>query len=247
MKPILILLMLLFVACNTIQEKSSVNKPETLSDSGFTNKSEAKNLMVNGLKEGKWMEDMDTNYKVVSDTSAPYYALTIYRAGKEFGIAHGYYKKSGKLLFETHYSDGQTNGSDKGYYENGKVMYEANCINGKLDGVYKEYYENGKIELEAPFKDDSENGIEKDYDTNGVLEQETPVTYSSEDSININGLQKEYYESGKLKEEIPYVNNKMNGLGKRYYESGKLKSEVTFINDKEVATKNFNENGKEIR
>lgn len=244
MKPILILLMPFFITCNTIEEKGSVNKPEAPSDSGFTNKAEAKNLMVNGLKEGKWMEYMDTNYKVVSDTSAPYYILAMYKAGEEFGISHGYYKKSGKLLFETHYNNGQTNGSDKGYYESGVLMYEANCIHGKLDGVYKEYYENGKLELEAPFKDDSENGVERDYDTNGVLEEETPVTYSSEDSININGMQKDYYEDGKLRREAPYINNKINGLVKEYYESGKLKSEVTFVNDKEVAIKNFNENGK---
>lgn len=34
---------------------------QTPPDSGFTNKAEAKNLMVNGLKEGKWIEYYDTD------------------------------------------------------------------------------------------------------------------------------------------------------------------------------------------
>jgi antitoxin component YwqK of YwqJK toxin-antitoxin module len=219
MKPIIILIAAILVACNNPTGQQSVNKSESSNDSGFTNKAEAKNLMVNGAKEGKWVEYIDTNYKVVSDSNAPYYSLTMYKAGKEYGIRHGYYK-SGKLLFETPYVDGKVNGVDKGYYENGTLMYEATNTNGKLNGLYKDYYKNGKLETEAPFKNDSENGIEKDYDTNGILEQETPVAWSTEDSININGIQKGYYESGKLKYETTYANG-VKGATKSYDENGK--------------------------
>ncbi|HTB30831.1 MAG TPA: hypothetical protein VK808_02330, partial [Bacteroidia bacterium] len=37
-------------------------------DSGFTNKAEAKNLMVNGLKEGKWVEYQDMMGNFNTDT-----------------------------------------------------------------------------------------------------------------------------------------------------------------------------------
>ena len=37
-------------------------------EQGFTNKAEAKNLMVNGLKEGKWMEYFNDIGKVATDT-----------------------------------------------------------------------------------------------------------------------------------------------------------------------------------
>ncbi|MGP8215607.1 MAG: hypothetical protein ACLQQ4_08600 [Bacteroidia bacterium] len=78
-------------------------------DSGFTNKAEAKNLVINGKKEGKWLEYIKRiqldNIDVTNDTNlAGHYKLTIYRAGKPFGIMRQYYM-SGKLMSETKYTN----------------------------------------------------------------------------------------------------------------------------------------------
>jgi len=62
MKP-LILILFLCIACNNITEQ------------GFTNKAEAKNEKINGLKEGKWIEYLDKQDSIISDTNAPYYRL----------------------------------------------------------------------------------------------------------------------------------------------------------------------------
>src|ERR1700720_4657367 len=67
---------------------------QNLPDSGFTNKAEAKNLMVNGLKEGKWIEYMDSNWLPTVDTV--YYLLVLYKQNYAFGLVHGYYR-SGEL------------------------------------------------------------------------------------------------------------------------------------------------------
>jgi len=58
-----------------------------VAQSGFTDKAEAKNELIAGVKEGKWVEYFDNSWKAVSDTAvADNYLLTEYRAGKPFGI-----------------------------------------------------------------------------------------------------------------------------------------------------------------
>ena len=52
----------------------------------FTNKTEAKNQMTNGLKEGKWLEYLNEAGDFITDTNkATYYQLTVYKAGKPTG------------------------------------------------------------------------------------------------------------------------------------------------------------------
>ncbi len=51
-------------------------------ENSFTNKTEAKNQMVNGMKEGKWIEYDDSDYKLTTDENAAYYRLSIYHEGK---------------------------------------------------------------------------------------------------------------------------------------------------------------------
>jgi hypothetical protein len=120
-------------------------------DSGFTNKAEAKNLMVNGLKEGKWVEYADDSSMDTEDTNAPYYVLTIYNAGKATGIVREYYK-CGKLYIESpSLMDDKLNGVAKEYYESGILKEETPYTNNKTNGVEKEYYENGKLKRETPY------------------------------------------------------------------------------------------------
>jgi antitoxin component YwqK of YwqJK toxin-antitoxin module len=223
MKTLLVLISvfssILITGCNQSISNNSKDIVESkqILDSGFTNKTEAKNLTVKGLKEGKWIEYRDSSYVTTKDTSAPYYLLTVYKADLPLGIERGFYK-SGKLFCENPYIDGKLNGTVKRYFENGNTESEAPCVNDKSNGVLKFYLENGKLSSEISA-------------VNGKL----------------NGLWKSYYESGALRAETPYSNDTINGAMKGYYEDGKLKSTTVFKNGVAGEKKNYDENGNEIK
>ena|GEM_PF-3077015 len=67
---------------------------------GFTNRAEAKNLMVNGQKQGKWVEYIDADNLVTNDPQkAQAYRLIIYKEGHPYGVIREY-NKSGKLNWQ---------------------------------------------------------------------------------------------------------------------------------------------------
>ena len=129
-------------------------------DSGFTNKAEAENKMVNGLKEGKWVEYLgyryDSNIKgwlaslslhvIPKDSNPRYFRLVVYTMGKPLGIERGYYM-SGKKWYEVQYSNGKKNGIKKEYYESGEFESQTPYINGLVVGTIKRYYKSGKLNL----------------------------------------------------------------------------------------------------
>jgi antitoxin component YwqK of YwqJK toxin-antitoxin module len=202
MKPFLIILISLYTLTAFGQQ------PE-YPDSGFTNKAEAKNMTVNGKKEGKWVEYYDTIHPNVS----PSYWLVVYKAGNPYGIVR-YFRSSGKLSGEAPYVNGEINGIEKVYFEDGKVMKEIPYVNGKENGLMKMYNANGTLGFEANAINGRECGIEKEYYPSGKLSQEKPVINDT-----INGVWKEYYESGKLKSETIYTNG-VAGPTKNYDTNG---------------------------
>ena len=147
---------------------------------GFTNKAEAKNLRVNGLKEGKWFEYLDSiqtesdtgntteesGTTQTNDTNAPYYSFTIYRNNVENGTERVYHK-SGKLRATFHYKNGLADGTNKVYYENGVLAAEYPFRNDTAIDVHKEFYKNGKLKSQTSYYTDGQIGITKHYDENG--------------------------------------------------------------------------------
>src|ERR1700739_1123138 len=94
---------------------------------GFSSKKQARNVMLNGLKQGYWVEYyMKKREGMVEtkDTNAPYYKLTIYESGRPADTVKEYYKGGHKYLF-TPYKDGKKNGKELLYYEDGKVNVET--------------------------------------------------------------------------------------------------------------------------
>ncbi len=200
-------------------EWTPVNRAGTDQGTGFTNKMEANNEIINGQKEGKWIEYETSNFFTIprTDTSAPYYVLSIYKNGYICGISREYYK-NGILRSSCPYSDGSQNGVLKAYDENGNLYSETPLIHGEKDGVEKEYYENGKLKCERPYTNDKGNGIDKFY-----------------------------YEDGKLRTEIPCTDGIINGIMKRYYKSGKIKQETYYTNGVAGKIINYDKNGDEIK
>ena len=191
-------------------------------DSGFTNKAEAKNLMVNGLKEGKWLEYVNIVFDGIedetTDTNAEYYYLTVYKFGNRYGIRRKYRKNR---TLEVEYPDNDN----------------------KRNWVIKWYHENGKLKAEQPFTDSGLNGIEKDYYETGELEYEIPYFNNM-----VKGIFKGYYKNGNIREEVSYPGRGWEiDEAKNYYENGKVKSETVFYRSGDKVIKNFDENGNEIK
>jgi len=187
-------------------------------DSGFTNKAEAKNLMVDGKRDGKWLIYIDSNGTPTTDsTKAVTYALGIFNKGIATGICRGFYM-NGKIQGELPYTNGKTNGVAKIYNKNGILVYEAHFIDDKKNGVVRWYYEDGKLKDDLNYINDT-----------------------------VNGIRRLYYENGQLKQESNYTMGKKNGIVKRYFENGMEKSEIMYTNDIKGEAKRYDSTGTEIK
>lgn len=161
MKYLPLFLLLFIVACNTV----------TINEQGFTNRAEAKNLKVDGVKEGKWVEYGYLIWFIRFDTLD--YTLIEYRHGLPVGIVREYYM-NGKLKGEVHYSmDGKRNGLASGYYKNGVLRAENNFTNNEYNGTAKAWFDNGQMDSEATYINGLQNGVVRHYHPNGKLESET--------------------------------------------------------------------------
>lgn len=139
-----------------------------LQENSFTNKTEAKNIMLNGLKEGKWVEylRLEDNGMIMADSnSATFYRLTIYRDNMPCGMVRVYTIK-GLLLSETPYSNGKRDGVSKAYgSRNGNLLYEDIYNNGR-HAMTKFYNENGKLQCVTTYYVNKEFKTEN-FDENG--------------------------------------------------------------------------------
>jgi antitoxin component YwqK of YwqJK toxin-antitoxin module len=221
MKTFLILTLSLSVSLSAFSQD--------LPDSGFTHKAEAKNQLVHGVRQGKWIVYKDSDEKMTTDTTAPYYALMIFKSGVAYGIVRQYYNKSGKLL-----SEGRENGIEKWYYEDGKLQAEVPYVNSHKNGMEKWYYESGKLQYETPNVNDKTEGVKKEYYENGALKAECPYSNDKEE-----GIEKDYYEDGKLKAVYPFKKGVENGMEREYYESGNVKNETLYKNGNAGNTTNY--------
>lgn len=143
MKTALITLIISCFAFNSLGQTA----PDSV---GFTRKAEAKNKLVDGVKEGKWVEYIENDSTVTTDTSAPFYRLTIYVSGSPYGIVRGYFK-DGALRVETPYKDGVKSGWEIVYYKSGTIWKKTPYKYGELDEdqIVKEYYEDGEVKDET--------------------------------------------------------------------------------------------------
>ncbi len=236
MKAFPILLFVLTLSLNASSQQA-------LTDSGFTNKAEAKNEMVNGLKEGKWLEHLNGSSEPTKDTSSSFYVLIVYKTGKPYGLSRKYMgggKWRDALISITPYVNGQKNGIEKNLHNNnGKLASEIPYADGKINGLAIGYFSNGKQSYETEFTNGIKNGLDKQYTISGVPKTET--TYEN----GTKKLEKEYYPSGKLKRVTPFRGELEHGTSKEYYENDTLKSTTDYIDgSKYNLMTEYYENGK---
>ena len=155
MKPLLIILSLFFSLTAFGQ-----------SDSGYTNKAEAKNLIVNGKKEGKWIKYFSEYNEALTDsTSATFYSLVIYKGGELYGKGRNYYM-NGQLNREVSYKNGKLDGLVKVYVKSGIIKGQMTFAKGVLNGPAKEYYDDGKVKATVVYTN-GVKGVIRNYDENG--------------------------------------------------------------------------------
>lgn len=167
MKLILILL-LSFSFTDTTFGLADSNLTDSIVHSGFANKADAKNKMVNGVKEGKWIEYFGISNGVAVGTDkkhATAYTLTIYKAGAACGSRQFY--MSGKLMTETVHTYGKNDYVERFYYESGKVLLEIPYPKDQTNRTETMYYESGKIKRVTIYSPKSQEAITKNYDENG--------------------------------------------------------------------------------
>jgi antitoxin component YwqK of YwqJK toxin-antitoxin module len=176
MKPISYILFTLSFSLLTL---AAIAQQPEYPDSGFTNKAEAKNLTINGLREGKWCEYRDRRGGediITMDTNASDYILTVYKTNSPNGIARRY-KKNGKLVSEVPFKNGMEN------------------------GIVKWYYPSGALDQVTTFKDNMANGVAKNYDESGKLTYE--AFYENDELLKT----REYYKNGEMKRETTFIND----------------------------------------
>jgi antitoxin component YwqK of YwqJK toxin-antitoxin module len=218
MKPLILILFLFFILAAFGQQ------PE-YPDSGFTNKAEAKNLTVNGKKEGKWVE--------YGRNTRGFHGESDEVATNDIEHADFYY------LFV--YKDSVPNGLERGYYKNGKLYFTVFYKNGIRNGVAKQYFEDGE-RVEKTFKNDTVDGMEISYFSNGKIQSETPYLMGEQ-----NGIMKTYDSTGRIYKEIPFTKGTEDGMEKEYQENGKLAAETLYKDGLILWYKEFDENGTEIK
>jgi antitoxin component YwqK of YwqJK toxin-antitoxin module len=124
-------------------------------------------------------------------------------------------------------------------------------IHGKKEGKWCEYYNSsGKIIKDSAtavcyyltvYKAGEPIGIARNYSIGGELLDEASYLNGIR-----NGLTKEYL-AGKLEMVLPFTDGKINGVKKGYYPNGKIRFEITYVDGIESATKDYDQNGNEIK
>jgi antitoxin component YwqK of YwqJK toxin-antitoxin module len=214
------------------------------SQAGFTNKDEAKNLMTDGQREGKWCDYIKVtpvkkgdNRQVREEITtkkkkATFYRLAIYKDGKREGMVRTY-NMDGTLEGEVMFVDGKQTGIGKVYYPNGKISMLTPFVDGKICGVKKVYTQKGQLVLADTMANEKENGVVILYDSNGSRNRDIFFTRDTVKGGTVNiptimttlfkeriTAEKTYYADGKLKSATNYTDFPQDGVTKRYDESG---------------------------
>jgi hypothetical protein len=177
---------LLFFCLNIYGARAQQDSSLFPGHSGFRNKANATNTVTGGVRQGLWLEYIDSALYITNDTHAPYYMLTYYLNGEPYGKAEAYYS-DGKLWSVLQYAGGKKNGTEKVYFKDGKLNKEIPYSNGLRNGVYKIYFENGVVKEESPYSMGKLNGAQKAYFPNGKLNVEIEYLNGQAGNIKVYG------------------------------------------------------------
>jgi len=128
-------------------------------------------------------------------------------------IAEGYYRgenakhgewryhRSGKLVMDETYANGQRHGAAHLYYPDGQVYERRRYKNGKLDGVYEQVDVRGQTVFELTYVDGVQSGAVRYYYDSGQLR----IEGQSRDGVRV-GEWTFYEPSGRVERKTTYAN-----------------------------------------
>lgn len=127
------------------------------------------------------------------------------------------WSKSGKILEEAYFTDGQLDQMRVLYYENGDTQIIENYQKGLFQGKYQTFFLGGKPQLVGQYQNNKMEGLWTKYYENGTLMEKVNFSNNLE-----NGPFQEFYPNGKLKTEGAYrEGDNEHGLLKIYDETGR--------------------------
>ena len=88
--------------------------------------------------------------------------------GVKHGLSREWYK-SGRLMHERMYADGDYHGLSRYWYESGERWFEYMYKNGEIHGITRGWYESGKLKYEFMYKDGERHGLARYWHKSGRL------------------------------------------------------------------------------
>ena len=121
------------------------------------------------------------------------------KEGKKEGLQTKTDTKTGAIVQEAMFKNGEQEGEEKFYFPSGKVEELRHYKAGKPDGTAQTFYESGVLRSEVTF-------------VNGAMQ----------------GLYKKFHENKQVKESVTFVDNFENGAFEEFYENGKPKTKGNY-------------------
>jgi antitoxin component YwqK of YwqJK toxin-antitoxin module len=205
------------------------------------------NRTVNGLPDGKWIQYFN-NWKGAEvgayDNKAPFYRISMYKAGKHIGTVKEYYR-TGELWYEAFYNSDWTKVIQRDYYSNGKLILRDSAMDDKGNEKITTYHDDGKVDAKFILTinvlgDCKLDILDKDGDLSieetGVISSE--IQKYDETTGNLKMVRVFTYDQNKGEKFTLESNNRVwsllvknikSRLEKEYYDNGILKSETPYL------------------
>ena len=125
-----------------------------------------------------------------------------------------FYYETGQISSEGIIRDGKPDGYWKTYFQNGILKSEGYRKNFELDSMWKFYNDEGKMVLEFNYKNGKKNGLKK------ITDAKENYLLSAENYVNDvkQGEARNYYKDGKIHQRINFENGKEEGFAFEYAE-----------------------------
>jgi len=136
---------------------------------GFTEKSEAKNESINGVRQGKWLLYLDSLAQEITDAAhikAKYYSLVVYKDGNYNETAR-VYTLEGKFVYDVVYVNGK--GLSKIFHPSGNLQIITPYTNGLANGIFRMFDDNGKPQAVMQMSNNKGNGWYILFDQSGKI------------------------------------------------------------------------------
>jgi len=158
-----------------------------------------------------------------TDAGARKVADARFRGGNFDGLAHEYYRSSGKVRLEMTFEAGKLSGPRRAFYDNGQLEVESTHADGNVVGIVSEFYKDGSKRARTVYEAGSP-GSKEMWFPDGT--QQLSIVYGASEPTA-----KEWYSNGQLKSSRgPGIEELTppNGLIVEYYSSGIVKSRTTY-------------------